>query len=173
MGCEPRQPQDASRCRGFGKFPVTFLLAPGVSACTVASLRVVNRQSPITNNQLPKNMIKGVDTMFYSSQPEQLRDFLRDKLKLSFTDVGEGWLIFDLPEAEMGCHPADDKEGSPAGTHNISFYCDDIQKTVSELKDRGVEFIDGIEDHDYGLVTHFKMPGEVEVQLFQPRYRKH
>ena len=111
--------------------------------------------------------------MFYSSQPEQLRDFLRDKLKLSFTDVGEGWLIFDLPEAEMGCHPADDKEGSPAGTHNISFYCDDIQKTVSELKDRGVEFIDGIEDHGYGLVTHFKMPGEVEVQLFQPRYRKH
>jgi len=118
-------------------------------------------------------MIKGVHTMFYSSQPEQLRAFLRDKLKLAFTDVGEGWLIFDLPEAEMGCHPADAKEGSPAGTHNISFYCDDIKKTVSGLKTRGVEFIDGIEDHGYGLVTHFKMPGEVEVQLFQPRYRKH
>ena len=42
----------------------------------------------------------------------------------------------------------------------------------AQLKGRGVEFIDGIADHGYGLVTHFKMPGEVEVQLFQPRYRK-
>ena len=72
----------------------------------------------------------------------------------------------------MGCHPADDKEGSPAGTHNISFYCDDIQKTVSELKGRGVEFIDGIEDHGYGLVTQFKMPGDFAVQLYQPRYKR-
>ena len=111
--------------------------------------------------------------MFYSSKAQELRDFLRDKLQLPFSDVGEGWLIFDLPEAEMGCHPADDNEGSPTGTHNISFYCDDVEKTVRELKARGVEFIDGIADHGYGLVTHFKMPGNVEVQLYQPRYRKH
>ena len=111
--------------------------------------------------------------MFYSSKAGELRDFLRDKLKLPFTDVGEGWLIFDLPEADMGCHPADAEDGSPAGTHNISFYCDDIQKTVKELKQRGVEFIDEIADHGYGLVTHFRMPGEVEIQLYQPRYRKH
>ena len=49
-------------------------------------------------------MIRGVHTMFYSSEPEALRAFLRDKLGLtSYTDVGEGWLIFDLPEADMGC----------------------------------------------------------------------
>jgi len=117
-------------------------------------------------------MIKGVHTMFYSSKAQELREFLRDKLKLTFSDVGEGWLIFDVPEAEMGCHPADEKEGSPSGTHNISFYCDDLEKTVQELKGRGVEFIDPIADHGYGLVTHFKMPGDVEVQLYQPRYRK-
>jgi hypothetical protein len=117
-------------------------------------------------------MIKGVHTMFYSSQPEALRAFLRDKLRFPFTDVGEGWLIFDLPEADMGCHPADPGHGAPSGTHNISFYCDDIQKTVSELKARGVEFTAGIEDHGYGLVTHFKMPGDFAVQLYQPRYAK-
>jgi len=110
--------------------------------------------------------------MFYSSQPEELRTFLRDKLGFPFTDVGEGWLIFDLPEAEMGCHPADSSEGTAPGTHDISFYCDDVQKTVAELKSRGVEFISGISDHGYGLVTHFKMPGGVEVQLYQPRYPK-
>jgi len=117
-------------------------------------------------------MIKGVHTMFYSSRAEELRAFIRDKLGFPFTDVGEGWLIFDLPEAEMGCHPADPAEGAPAGTHDISFYCDDIQNTVAELKQRGVEFTDQISDQGYGLVTHFKMPGGVEVSLYQPRYTK-
>src|ERR1700741_2418861 len=77
-------------------------------------------------------MIQGVHTMFYSSQAAELRAFLRDKLGFPFTDVGEGWLIFDLPEAEMGCHPSDQPDGSPPGTHNISFYCDDVKKTVEE-----------------------------------------
>ncbi len=117
-------------------------------------------------------MIKGVHTMFYSSEPDALRAFLRDKLKLPFTDVGGGWLIFDLPEAEMGCHPAEPAKGAPSGTHNISFYCDDIGKTVAELKGRGVEFTDPVADQGYGLVTHFKMPGDIKVQLYQPRYAK-
>jgi hypothetical protein len=119
-------------------------------------------------------MIRGVHTMFYSSEPEAFRAFLRDKLKFPFTDVGEGWLIFDLPEADMGCHPAGTggEEGAPSGTHNISFYCDDVEKTVSELKSRGVEFTHPITDRGYGLVTFFKMPGNIEVQLYQPRYEK-
>lgn len=110
--------------------------------------------------------------MFYSSQPEELRAFLRDKLGFPFTDVGEGWLIFELPEADMGCHPADAQEGAPSGTHNISFYCDNLRETVDELKKAGVEFTNEVSDQGYGLVTHFKMPGEVEVQLYQPHYQK-
>ena len=117
-------------------------------------------------------MIKGVHTMFYSSKPAELRAFIRDKLGFPATDVGEGWLIFNLPEADMGCHPTEPQEGPPSGTADISFYCDDIKKTVAELKRRGVEFTDGIEDHGYGLVTHFKMPGDFAVQLYQPLYRK-
>jgi predicted enzyme related to lactoylglutathione lyase len=117
-------------------------------------------------------MIRGVHTMLYSSQPEELRAFFRDKLRFPFTDVGHGWLIFDLPEADMGCHPAEDVHGGRSGTHNISFYCDDIQRTVEELKGRGVEFTDGITDAGYGLVTHFKVPGGFAVQLYQPRYAK-
>lgn len=118
-------------------------------------------------------MIRGVHTMFYSSEPEALRAFLRDTLGLSCTDVGEGWLIFDVPEAEMGCHPADAQHGAPSGTPHISFYCDDIEKTVATLKARGVAFTGPVTDQGYGLVTHFKVPGNFEVQLYQPHYSKH
>jgi catechol 2,3-dioxygenase-like lactoylglutathione lyase family enzyme len=118
-------------------------------------------------------MIRGAHTMFYSSEPEELRAFIRDKLGFPYTDVGGGWLIFDLPEAEMGCHPAGDPpDGEPSGTHYISFYCDDIQKTISELKARGVEFTDDVSDRGYGLVTHFKMPGNFEVELYEPHYTR-
>lgn len=117
-------------------------------------------------------MIRGVHTMFYSSQANELRAFLRDKLGFKATDVGEGWLIFNLPEADMGCHPTEPGEGPASGTAHISFYCDDIKKTVGELKARGVEFTDEIADHGYGLVTFFKMPGEFKAQLYQPLYKK-
>jgi predicted enzyme related to lactoylglutathione lyase len=116
-------------------------------------------------------MIRGVHTMFYSSQAAELRAFLRDKLGFPATDVGEGWLIFDLPEADMGVHPTEEG-GAPSGTPDISFYCDDIEATVRELKARGVEFTGEVQDMGYGLVTHFKAPGGFELQLYQPRYSK-
>jgi len=118
-------------------------------------------------------MIKGVHTMFYSSRADETRAFLRDKLGFPFTDVGDGWLIFDLPEADMGVHPEEkDQPHARAGSHAISFYCDDIRATAAELKNKGVEFTMEIEDLGYGLVTFFKMPGDVTVQLYQPRYQK-
>src|SRR5213079_2937658 len=112
-------------------------------------------------------MIRGVHTMFYTSEADALRAFLRDKLGFPASDVGGGWLIFDLPEADMGVHPAGGPgEGAPSGTHDISFYCDDIDRTVAELAARGVEFTGPIIDQGYGLVTHFKMPGSFDVQLY-------
>ena len=116
-------------------------------------------------------MIKGVHTIFYSSEPEELRAFIRDKLELPYTDVGGGWLIFDLPEADMGCHPVIPNRAQ-SGSREISFYCDDIEKTVGELKARGVEFIDEISDQRYGLTIHFKVPGDFEIELYQPHYSK-
>ena len=109
--------------------------------------------------------------MFYSSEVAELRAFLRDKLGLEGRDTdGKGWLIFDLPEADMGCHPADATDGAPSGTCDISFYCEDIEGTVAELQSRGVEFRGDIEDQGYGLVTYFKVPGDFYVQLYEPRY---
>jgi catechol 2,3-dioxygenase-like lactoylglutathione lyase family enzyme len=116
-------------------------------------------------------MIRGLHAMFYCSEAEALRAFLRDKLGLEATDVGEGWLIFDAPEADLGVHPTEAGD-PPSGTAAISFYCDDLEGTVRELRSRGVAFAHDIEDHGYGLVTHFKVPGGFQIQLYQPRYAK-
>jgi hypothetical protein len=116
-------------------------------------------------------MIRGLHAMFYSSQAGELRQFLRDKLGFRGTDVGDGWLIFNAPEADIGVHPTDGEEVT-SGTADISFYCDDIKETVRELQSRGVEFTQEIEDHGYGLVTYFQVPGGFSVQLYEPKYRK-
>ena len=117
-------------------------------------------------------MIKGVHTILYTSDTEGLRAFIRDKLQFSYTDVGDGWLLFDLPEADMACHPSEVPDGKPSGTHYLSFYCDDIQQTVAELRSRGVEFTDDVTDKGYGLAIHLKVPGDFEVELYEPRYTK-
>ena len=117
-------------------------------------------------------MIRGVHAMFYTSEPEALRSFLRDKLDLASTDVGDGWLIFALTEAEMGCHPADPEHGAPSGLHDISFYCDDVAATVATLRSRGVQFESDVMDMGFGLGARCIVPGGFKVLLYQPRYRK-
>jgi hypothetical protein len=63
-------------------------------------------------------MIRGMHAMFYSSEADALRAFLKDKLGLVGTDVGGGWLIFDAPEADLGVHPTEGGE-VPSGTADI------------------------------------------------------
>ena len=104
--------------------------------------------------------------LFYTPEPEELRAFIRDKLGFPYTDTGDGWLIFDVPEGDLGVHPSDKTY------HSISFYCDDIKRTVKDLRARGVEFTTGISEQSWGLLTHFRMPGNLEVELYQPKYKK-
>ena len=76
-------------------------------------------------------MIKGMHGLFFTPKADEARDFLKDKLGLPFVDGGGGWLIFGIPMAEAAVHPADERR------HEISFWCDDIEATVAELRSRG------------------------------------
>ncbi len=68
------------------------------------------------------------------------------------------------PEGGIGCHPSD------RPYHGISFYCDDIEATVAELAQRGVEFSAPIREEEGGSVTTFELPGGGPVDLYQPKY---
>lgn len=115
-------------------------------------------------------MIRGIHGLLYSSDPDATRAFFRDQLLLPGTDIGEGWMIFDFAEGDLGVHPVG--HGAEAGHHDVSFYCDDLHATVADLATRGVALEHPIEDHGYGLVTHLRVPGGLRVQLYEPRYRK-
>ena len=115
-------------------------------------------------------MIKGIHGLLYSSDPGATRKFFKDIIKLPGSDIGDGWWIFDFKEGDLGVHPV--HEPGDAGTHDVSFYCDDIHGTVADLKSRGVKFKDEVEDHGYGYVTHILAPGGITIQLYEPKYRK-
>lgn len=115
-------------------------------------------------------MIRGIHGLVYSSDADATRKFFRETMKLPGTDTGDGWWIFDFAEGDFGVHPVEDP--SDAGEHDVSFFCDDIHGTVVDLKSRGVKFTQEVEDHGYGLVTHFIAPGGITIQLYEPRYEK-
>ncbi len=111
-------------------------------------------------------MIKGMHGLMYTTDAPATRAFFRDVLGFKGVDVGEGWLIFQMPEADLGFHPGD------APGYHVSFYCDDIEGTVKDLEAKGVRFRRPVEDQGFGLVTFFEAPGGLEVQLYQPHYAR-
>ena len=64
-------------------------------------------------------MITGAHSIIYTTKAEADRRFLRDVLKLTNVDVGDGWLIFGLPPAEVAVHPSEKND-----VHEFLFMCD-------------------------------------------------
>lgn len=104
--------------------------------------------------------------LLYTPKPEELRAVLRDVFEWQFVDDGDGWLIFALPPAELGVHPSD---GSTQ--HELSFMCDDVAATKSELEAKGIEFRGEPEDLGFGVGVTLMLPGGVAALLYQPRHK--
>lgn len=109
--------------------------------------------------------ITGVHALLYTAEPEQLRAVLRDVFGWQHVDAHEGWLIFALPAAELGVHPAD------TPSHELSLMCDDLEATVAELRGKGIEFRGEPENQGFGVVTTMVLPGGVEMLLYEPRHQ--
>ena len=114
--------------------------------------------------------IIGAHMLLYSSEPEALRSLLADAFGLRSVDAGGGWLIFALPPAELGVHPAEGPAGGSGPHHEMSLVCDDIAATVSGLRGKGVAFEGEPQDRGWGIATTMILPGGVKVLLYQPRH---
>jgi predicted enzyme related to lactoylglutathione lyase len=114
--------------------------------------------------------ITGAHMLLYTPEPEALRAMLRDVFGWTYVDAGHGWLIFALPPAEIGVHPAEGPTYQSGVRHQISLMCDDIRKTITELRRKGVEIKGEPEDEGFGVTVMLGLPGGVEVMLYEPRH---
>jgi len=111
-------------------------------------------------------MIIGAHSIIYSKKPEADRAFLRDVLRLPSVDVGDGWLIFGLPPAEVAVHPSDKNN-----VHEFYFMCNDIQVLTAAMRERGVK-CGAVENQGWGLLTQVTLPGGGRLGIYQPRHAR-
>jgi predicted enzyme related to lactoylglutathione lyase len=114
--------------------------------------------------------IIGAHALLYSSEPAKLRAVLRDVFGWTHVDAGDGWLIFALPPAELGVHPAEGPTYESGTRHQLSFMCDDITTTIRDLRSKGVDVKGEPVDEGYGITVMLRLPGDVEVMLYEPRH---
>jgi catechol 2,3-dioxygenase-like lactoylglutathione lyase family enzyme len=110
-------------------------------------------------------VITAVHAIVYTKDADADRAFFRDVLGLRSVDAGGGWLIFELPPAELAAHP--DADG---GRHELYLMCDDIHATVEELTAKGARIVREVEDAGFGLVTAIRLPGGGDLGLYEPRH---
>ncbi|HSC29092.1 MAG TPA: hypothetical protein VLD67_17580 [Vicinamibacterales bacterium] len=111
-------------------------------------------------------MISGAHSIIYSRNPDADRAFLRDVLKLTHVDVGQGWLIFGLPPAELAVHPSGKND-----IHEFYFMLDDIEAFVAQMKKHGIA-CSPLQDRGWGLLSNLTLPGGGSLGIYQPRHAR-
>ncbi|HEV8321327.1 MAG TPA: extradiol dioxygenase [Myxococcota bacterium] len=111
-------------------------------------------------------MLIGAHSIIYSTSPEADRAFLRDVIKLTSVDVGDGWLIFGLPPSEIAVHPSDKND-----VHEFYFMCDDVDAFVAEMTKHG-RACSPVQNQGWGLLTEVTLPGGGKLGVYQPRHAR-
>jgi len=111
-------------------------------------------------------MIIGAHAIIFSKDADADRAFLKDVLHLSSVDVGEGWLIFGLPPAELAVHPYKRND-----LHRLYLMCDDIEAFIQDMKRRNIT-CDEVAVAEWGLLTNISLPGGGKLGVYQPRHSR-
>jgi hypothetical protein len=120
----------------------------------------------MAGNRGVKSMLIGAHSIIYSTNPDADRAFLRDVLTLPHVDVGEGWLIFGLPPAEVAVHPSDKND-----VHGFYLMCADVEVFVAEMKTHNIA-CGPVQNQGWGLLTQLTLPGGGTLGIYQPRHAR-
>lgn len=120
-------------------------------------------------------MITGAHVLFYSTNPEADRAFVRDVLQFKGIDIGHGWMIFKLPASELAVHPGDGDFAQRHAGHVmpgalVYLMCDDLPATMADLAQKNVACTE-VETENWGIRTTIKMPSGGEIGLYQPTHK--
>lgn len=110
--------------------------------------------------------LNGAHVVVYSQNPKADRAFLREVLGLPHVDVGDGWLIFALPPAEVAVHP-----GERNDAHEFYLTVDDLEDFVSAMGKKGIACAPA-RSLGWGVLTQLSLPGGGRLGVYQPRHRR-
>src|SRR5262245_25798539 len=111
-------------------------------------------------------MIIGAHSIIYSTNSDADRAFLRDVLKLTNVDVGDGWLIFGLPPSEVAVHPSDEND-----THEFYLMCDSVVAFIAEMKKHKIACTPA-QNLGWGVLTQLTLPGGGKLGVYEPRHAR-
>jgi len=89
-------------------------------------------------------------------------------------DAGHGWLIFQLPTAEMRVHPGSGEFVQMHAEHPLLgavlyLMCDDLPATIRSLESKKVSCSEVIEA-EWGITTTVNLPSGGSIGLYQPKH---
>ncbi|MBI1213364.1 MAG: extradiol dioxygenase [Alphaproteobacteria bacterium] len=111
-------------------------------------------------------MINGAHVIVYSKDAGRDRDLLKNVLNFNHVDVGDGWLIFKLPPAEVAVHPSDEND-----LHELYLMTDDLDAEIAKLKKAGIK-CEPKTTQRYGFMTEIHLPGGGKLGLYQARHAR-
>ena len=135
------------------------------SSCSTTNTS--NCSTPMKAAPLPK-LFKGTyGTMYYVKNMKKAVAFYREQVGLTPAFEDEGWTQFDLNGHGLCLHPAGDQPITKGGG-TLIIEVTDINKVVSNLKEKRVEFVSEVKDTGgCGFCAEFKdLDGNV-VSLYQ------
>jgi hypothetical protein len=97
-------------------------------------------------------VIVGAHSIIYSKNAEADRALLRDVIGLPNVDVGDGWLIFALPPAEVAVHPGDENDA-----HEFYLMVKDLRAFLELMKARSVACT-APRNLGWGVLTEMSLP---------------
>jgi hypothetical protein len=109
-------------------------------------------------------MIFGAHMILYSKDAAADRAFLSEVLGFPSVDAGRGWLIFELPPAELAVHPAEEND-----RHELYFMCDDLHAEIAALTQKQIECSE-VQEERWGSITRITLPGGGKIGLYQPKH---
>ena len=109
-------------------------------------------------------MLTGSHVIVYSKDADADRNFFKEVLGFDSVDAGHGWLIFALPPAEVAFHPGDESR------HELYLMCDDLEKTMAELKRKRAVFKGPVDELRWGRLAHVELPGGGTLGIYQPKH---
>jgi predicted enzyme related to lactoylglutathione lyase len=115
-------------------------------------------------------VIEGVSNIWMPVEDiERARNFYQNTLELPVVKDEGQWVEFDANGMRVALNGREPRGTYSEGGPVLTFQPEGgLEATVSDLRERGVEFPAGVSEHEWGRVATFKDSESNDIQLYEP-----